>query len=101
MKKNPNLTRSSSDVSRLLADAVKNIVSSMPEFKSCVRAVKARVVTPPNGKTCAVQLVGDDTVITLPYSSKVANVLKDDIVWVASLQGSMRNAIVWETSDFK
>lgn len=68
--------------------------------RDCLRVRKAVVVTPPDGTSCSVRLVGDETVLTLPYSTTVSTVMTGDAVWVAILFGSMRNAIVWDRYDF-
>ena len=67
----------------------------------CFRVRKAVVKSSPNGSTCSVQLIGDDTTLALPYSSKVSSVSVGSVVWVAVLGPSMRNAIVWETANFR
>ena len=73
----------------------------------CLRVRKAIVQTAPNGSVCGVQLMGDlnrngmPKVINLPYSSKVSSVSVGSVVWVAVLGPSMRNAIVWETANFR
>ena len=71
------------------------------ETRDCFRVRKAVVTTAPNGTKCSVKLVGDDTILSLPYSSAVSSVSVGNVVWVAILGNSMRNAIVWETADFR
>ena len=71
------------------------------ETRDCFRVRKAKVTSAPNGTTCSVKFIGDDTVLTLPYSSAVSSVSVGAVVWVAILGNSMRNALVWETADFR
>ena len=71
------------------------------ETRDCFRVRKAVVTTAPNGTKCSVKLVGDDTILSLPYSSAVSSVSVGAVVWVAILGNSMRNALVWETADFR
>ena len=86
-------------VKQYLTKIIKDVVNE--ETKSCFRLYKAKVISPPNGETCEVQLIGDTTSLTLPYSSKAANVQSNALVWVATLYNSFTNAIIWETIDFK
>ena len=71
------------------------------ETRDCFRVKKAKVTSAPNGTTCTVKLIGDDTALVLPYSSAVSSVSVGNVVWVAILGNSMRNAIVWETANFR
>ena len=71
------------------------------ETRDCFRVKKAKVTSAPNGATCSVKFIGDDTVLSLPYSSRVSSVSVGSVVWVAILGNSMRNAIVWETANFR
>lgn len=71
------------------------------ETKDCLRVYKAKVTSAPSGGVCSVQLVGDTTTLTIPYSSKASSVSVGAVVWVAVLFNDMRNAIVWETADFR
>lgn len=66
----------------------------------CLRIRKATVTTAPNGTVCGVTMAGDNTALSLPYSSAVSSVSVGDIVWVLLVGSSMRNAIVWQTLDF-
>lgn len=83
----------------MLSDIVREVVRE--ETRDCLRVYKAVVTSAPNGSVCSVRLVGDTTVLSLPYSSKVANVSAGSVVWVAVLFGNLRNGIVWETSNFR
>lgn len=83
-------------------DAIAQVVREeiRSETRDCFRVRKAVVETAPNGSVCVVKLVGDETSLSLPYSSAVSSVSAGDVVWVGILFGSMRNAFVWETADF-
>lgn len=83
----------------LLSPLVRDIIKE--ETRNCLRTKKAIVTTAPNGSVCAVRMVGDTTIVTLPYSSATANVAVGDAVWVAILGNNMRTAIVWQKIDFK
>ena len=88
---------------RVIREAIASVVREEVETltRDCFRVRKAKVVNAPNGSTCGVKLIGDDTLLTLPYSSKVSSVSSGSVVWVAILGPSMRNAIVWETANFR
>jgi hypothetical protein len=83
------------EIKRLLEDFVKKVIQS--ETKDCFRVYKAKVTTAPNGTLCGVTLVGDQTELMLPYSSRLSNLQVGTIVFVATIFGSFRNAFVWET----
>lgn len=98
----------------LLADAkeVRSAIAAIvrdevrKQTSDCFRVRKATVYASPNSTTgiCKVQLIGDvgnDTILSLPYSSAVSSVSPGAVVWVAVLGNSMRNAIVWETANFR
>lgn len=95
----------------LLADAkeVRSAIAAIvrdeiqKQTSDCFRVRKATVYASPNSTTgiCRVQLIGDDTILSLPYSSAVSSVSPGAVVWVAVLGNSMRNAIVWERADFR
>ena len=94
--------------SKQIKELIKKVVSKQvkEETKSCFRVYKAKVVQGPYideilGSVCQVSLFGDTTVLTIPYSSKVQNMAVGDIVLVATIFNSFRNAIVWETPNFK
>lgn len=88
-------------VREALAEVIRQEVESLTQ--DCFRLKKAIVRTAPNSTTgkCSVQFVGDDTVLSIPYSSEVSSVSVGAVVWVAYWGGSMRNAIVWQTADFR
>lgn len=83
----------------LLRRIVSEIVKQ--ETRSCFRVYKARVISTPVNGTCRVQLDGDQTVLTIPYSSRVQTMQEGDPVLVATVYDSFRNAIVWEFQNFK
>lgn len=84
-----------------LAEVIRQEVEALTE--DCFRLKKAVVTSAPNSTTrkCGVKLVGDNTSLSIPYSSEVASVSVGDVVWVAYWGGSMRNAIVWQTANFR
>ena len=88
-----------SRIKQSLKKIIKEVISE--ELKPCFKLYQAKVITAPSGGTCSVQLVGDSKTITLPFSSKCANVSSGSFVWVATIYNSFSNAIVWETVDFK
>lgn len=93
----------SQELRRILERFIKTTVER--ETRDCFRVVKATVVSPPTahdtlGSACQVRLVGDNGVLTLPYSTKMQNMAVGDNVLVAVIYGSWRNAIVWETPGF-
>lgn len=87
------------EVRAALAEVIRQEVEALTA--DCFRLKKAVVTSAPNGTRCSVKLVGDDTVLSIPYSSEVASVSVNDVVWVAYWGGSMRNAIVWQTANFR
>lgn len=95
------LLEEAKEVRAALAEVIRQEVEALTQ--DCFRVKKAIVVTAPNSTTgkCSVQLIGDDTVLSIPYSSEVSSVSVNDVVWVAWWGGSMRNAIVWQTADFQ
>ena len=91
--------------SRELRKAIEQVVEDVLKEKTrdCMRVYKAIVNTAadPNTGIMKVVLFGDTTVLSLPYSSKVASSAVGSIVWVAKISDSWRNAIVWETASFQ
>ena len=87
----------------LMREFIKSIVRDVvkEETRSCFRTYKAKIISPPNGTSCSVQLIGEYNVLKVPYSSKMATAAVGDIVWIAVPFGSLKNAIVWETGDFQ
>ena len=88
----------SSKMKRDLTALIESVIKE--KTRDCFRVYKATVTTAPNGTSCGVKLIGDETEISIPYSSKVSSVSTGDVVWVATIFGDFRNAIVWETSNF-
>lgn len=69
----------------------------------CYRTYKAIVTEAPNGATCKVRLIGDDTELTLPYAEKLSGIKEGAYVWVGAFYAtdkSLSNAVVWETLKF-
>ena len=81
--------------------AVEQAASEMikRETRACPRYYKAVVTVAPYtdeilGNVCQVRLVGDETVLTLPYSSCADLISVGDLVWVQTTYDSFRNAVV-------
>lgn len=87
------------EVRAALAEVIRQEVEELTA--DCFRLKKAVVTSAPGGTRMSVKLVGDNTVLSIPYSSEVSSVSTGDVVWVAYWGGSMRNAIVWQTADFQ
>jgi hypothetical protein len=85
-------------VKQSLKKIIQDVV--IEETKPCFRVYKAMVKNAPNGSTCGVQIIGDNSIINLPYSDLVKNAKVNDFVWVATLYDSFSNAIVFSTVDF-
>lgn len=85
-----------------IRQSIRKIVKQVleEETKPCFRIYKAQIKGLPNGKTCEVQIVGDENTINLPYSSSISSVAVNDMVWVATIYNSFSNAIVWQPIDF-
>ena len=94
-----NLLNDSAELRRMIEAVVREVVAE--ETRSCFKVYKATVVSKPQGSYCAVRLIGEDTVLSLPYSSAVSDVAAGDAVLVAVVYGSMRNAVVWQKTSFK
>ncbi len=94
-----SLLEQSAALRRMIEAVARDVVKE--ETRACLRVYKATVVMPPSGDVCEVRLTGDDTVLALPYSSAVASVTVGETVLVAVIYGSMRNAIVWQKTNFK
>ena len=95
------LLEEAKEVRAALAEVIRQEVGELT--RDCFRLKKAVVVSPPNdtAKKCEVHFVGESEVLSLPFSSEVSSVSRNDVVWVAYWGGSMRNAIVWQTADFR
>ena len=85
-----------------IRQSIRKIVKQVleEETKPCFRLYKAQIKGLPNGKTCEVQIVGDENTINLPYSSSISGAAVNDMVWVATIYNSFSNAIVWQPIDF-
>lgn len=83
-----------------LTPFIKKIVEE--STRECLRTYKAKVVSAPNTTTgkCEVRMMGQETVLSLPYSTAVSNIAAEDYVWIATTNNSWRNAIVWKKLDF-
>lgn len=92
------LKEESAKLKNLMKKLIKECINE--EEKSCFRLYKAIVKTVPNGSTCGVQVLGDDNIINLRYSSAVRGVKVNEFVWVATIYKSFSNAIVFSTVDF-
>lgn len=88
---------------KVIRDAIIKVVEDVLDEKTrdCFRVKKAIVKGTPSGGLMEVLLVGDSNSLFLPYSSRVSSVTVGSVVWVAVLGNSMRNAIVWETANFR
>lgn len=92
------------EIKRMIQSLVRDEVRN--QTKNCFRVYRATVIQPPfqdpkMGMVCKVRLVGDQTVLTIPFSSKVAFMRIGDMVLVATTYNSFQNAIVWETYNFR
>lgn len=88
--------------SEIIKRAIERVADAEIEKKTapCFRTYKAIVTEAPNGTTCRVRLIGDDTELTLPYASKLSEITAGKFVWVGAfynVDNSFSNAIVWET----
>lgn len=93
-----DIMNESARIRQAITKIVKEVIAE--ETKPCFRVYKAQVKEAPNGKTCKVQLVGDENTIDLSYSSECARVAIGSMVWVATLYDSFSNAVVWQPADF-
>lgn len=87
---------------KIIKQALEKIIDERIAIltRACPRCFRAIVKAAADGDTMSVQIVGDDAVLSLPYSSQVKNAAPGDTVWVMTLFDSFRNAIVWETNTF-
>ena len=88
--------------SEIIKRAIERVADAEIEKKTapCFRTYKAIVTEAPNGTTCKVRLIGDETILTLPYASKLSGITVGKFVWVGAFYNvdtSFSNAIVWET----
>lgn len=96
-----NMFNESEELVNALTPIVKKIINE--QTGSCLRTYKAVVVKAPNinTKKCVVRLAGQETNLSLPYSSSVSAASAGDMVWVATTYNSFKNAVVWQLIDFK
>ena len=89
---------------KLAKEALEKVIDHRIDVQTrdCMRLYKAKVVTPANENTkvMGVQLIQDTAEMDLPYTKAVANAQEGDIVWVATIYDSWRNAVVFANSDF-
>lgn len=88
----------SAKIQKSLVKLIKKVVAA--ETRPCFRVYKAVVTAAPANNLCKVKLIGDQTEIELPYSSKMSSMAVGDVVLVATVFNSLSNAIVWETYNF-
>lgn len=91
------------ELKKALTPLIREVVKQ--ETRECLRVYRATVVATPYeevlvGSVCQVKLIGDDTVLLLPYSSKLQNMQIGQIVLVATTYDSFQNAVVWDTPFF-
>lgn len=96
-----SMLNASRDLRQAIERVVKDVVTE--QTRSCFRVYPAIVDTAPNSSTgiCGVHLVGDTVQLSLPYSTAVQSVTAGDMVLVATVSDSWRNAVVWQTYSFK
>ena len=94
--------------SRELKSAIEAVCREaiQKETKECFRVYRATVVKGPYtdptlGDVCQVVLVGDESVLTLPFSKSTSSMRAGDSVLVATISDTFRNAIVWEERFFQ
>jgi hypothetical protein len=86
-----------------LVELVRAVVQE--ETKSCFRVYKAVVKTAPYtdpeiGLVCQIVLNGDQNTLTVPFSSAISSLSVGDVVLVALIYNSWRNAFVWKKIPF-
>ena len=95
---NKDIFSESSALYPILEKIVSKIVAE--KTRSCFRVYKASVVSAPNGTTVGVSLVGESTVLNIPYSSAISDISAGDFVWVGVIFNHFRNAFVWQKANF-
>lgn len=98
------------EIAKVFKKSIQKICKEVveKETKSCFRVYKATVKTAPytneNGVSVCDVLLDDEAfsqnVMQLPYSSSLSSMSVGDVVLVAKMFGSWRNAIVWESIFF-
>lgn len=99
----PNIIEESKRIKKSIETVVSDVIDD--KTRSCFRLYKAIVISAPESDSnnklfCDITLIGEETVLHLPCSTAVENVIAGDIVWIAVLYNSWNNAIVWVPSDF-
>ncbi|MBQ8497555.1 MAG: hypothetical protein IJ489_08895 [Clostridia bacterium] len=95
---NNDIFSESSDLYPILEKIISKIVAD--KTRSCFRVYKASVVSVPNGTTVGISLIGEKTVLNLPYSSAISEITVGDFVWVGVIFNNFRNAFVWQKANF-
>lgn len=89
--------------SEIIRNSIEKIAreESGKQNRSAFRVYKAVVKTAPSFITnlCGVSLMGDETVLNLPFTKAVWDVAVGDIVLVATTFNNFTNAIVWAKPD--
>ena len=95
-----NLFNESERLKQALTPFIQKIVDE--RTRECLRLYKAKVISAPNETTgkCEIQLVGQTTTLSLPYSTAVSDVVANNMVWVATTYNSWKNAVVWQKIKF-
>ena len=90
----------SKDLMQSITPFIKKLIEE--NTRECLRTYKARIVKAPDISTgkCEVKLTGENSILSLPYSSAVIGASVGDIVWVLTTYNSWKNAIVWEKIGF-
>lgn len=97
-----NIITESEKLKAALTPIVREIMRSDPEYTSCLRVQKAKVISPPDGSTCTVRIIGETTDLELPYSSRIPTSIQvGAMVWVLIISNSLSSAIVWERINFR
>lgn len=91
------------DEAKKLKKTIVKIASEqiLAQTKDCLRLYKATVATAvvTVGDTIGVKLVGDETILNLPFSNAAGSATVNSVVWVQVIANNFRNAIVVATDD--
>ncbi len=92
--------RESAQIRKVITDIATDAANEATS--SAFRVYKAVVTSPANVTTATmgVRRTGDTTVMDLPYTPSVASAKVGDVVWIATVNNSWLNAIVWMPEDF-
>lgn len=90
-------------VKKALTQIIKDVLHNDNDFRSCFRVYQAKVTAAPSTLTgrCSVRLTSQNKDITIPFSSACADCSVGDMVLVATISNSFRNAVVWQKYDFQ